>query len=67
MINPPQVAILAVGAATRTPLEGPDGIEFGTVVTLTLGCDHRAVDGAVGGRFLADLKARLEAPDSLST
>ena len=65
LINPPQAAILAVGAARRQPVERDGGIAFENVVSLTLGCDHRVIDGAVGGRFLADLCANLAAPADL--
>ena len=65
IINPPQVAILAVGAITdRLALrEGQAAaVKF---ATLTLSCDHRVVDGAVGARFLAQLREHIERPASL--
>jgi pyruvate dehydrogenase E2 component (dihydrolipoamide acetyltransferase) len=63
IINPPQAAILAVGAADRRPLEGPDGqIRFGSVMTATLSCDHRAIDGALGAQLLAAFKELMQSP-----
>lgn len=66
IINPPQCAILAVGATTRAPIETSDGdIAFVTQLTLSLSLDHRAIDGAAGAQFLATLKAYLENPETL--
>jgi len=66
IINPPQGAILAVGAVRRVWGEQADGSgAFESRVGFTLSCDHRAIDGAVGARFLAALKALLEAPERL--
>ncbi|MGH8206880.1 MAG: 2-oxo acid dehydrogenase subunit E2, partial [Steroidobacteraceae bacterium] len=63
IVNPPQAAILAVGAAERRALEGADGsVRFGSVMSVTLSCDHRVIDGALGGRLLAAVKTLLEAP-----
>jgi len=63
VINPPEAAILAVGAALAEPLVTADGeIEVRQVLRLTLSIDHRAVDGATGARFLAQLKDVLEQP-----
>ncbi len=64
IINPPQGAILAVGAARRKPVEQEGRIGFGTFAWLSLSCDHRAIDGAVGGRFLDALRKLIEAPRS---
>ena len=65
LINPPQGAILAVGAARPVPTERDGRVVFGQQMTLTLGCDHRAIDGATAGRFLSDLRTRLEQPQTL--
>ena len=63
IINPPQSTILAVGAGQRRPVETPDGgIAFATMMTVTLSCDHRVVDGALGAELLAAFKAALEHP-----
>jgi pyruvate dehydrogenase E2 component (dihydrolipoamide acetyltransferase) len=62
IINPPQVAILAVGAARpRITLDDAQPVTV-TEMTVTLSCDHRVVDGAVGARFLQALRERIEAP-----
>jgi pyruvate dehydrogenase E2 component (dihydrolipoamide acetyltransferase) len=66
IINPPQAAILAVGAAARVPCEQADGsVGFATRLALTLSVDHRAIDGAAGAAFLATLKDLLETPEQL--
>ncbi|MDE2597066.1 MAG: 2-oxo acid dehydrogenase subunit E2 [Sphingomonadales bacterium] len=66
IINPPQAAILAVGAVTRQPVETADGdIAFESRIGLTLSVDHRAIDGAGGAMFLQTLKGLIEAPEGL--
>jgi pyruvate dehydrogenase E2 component (dihydrolipoamide acetyltransferase) len=63
IINPPQSTILAVGEARRVPVEAPDGaVRFASQMSLTLSCDHRVVDGAVGAELLRALKGYLENP-----
>ncbi|CUJ35843.1 pyruvate dehydrogenase complex dihydrolipoamide acetyltransferase [Achromobacter ruhlandii] len=63
IINPPQAAILAVGAAERRPVVDDNGdLKAATVMTVTLSADHRMVDGAVGARWLAAFRALIEAP-----
>jgi len=63
IINPPHATILAVGASRRVPVEAADGsVRFTTQMTVTVSCDHRAVDGALGARLLAAFKAILEKP-----
>ena len=63
IINPPQAAILAVGAARRRPVADEDGeIRAAMLMTVTLSADHRAVDGAVAARWLAAFRARIEHP-----
>ena len=67
IIDPPQVAILAVGGARRAPVEeGADRIGFGDLLTATLSCDHRVVYGADGARFLSRLRELLERPLALA-
>ncbi len=63
IINPPQSTILAIGAGQRRPVEAPNGgIGFATLMTVTLSCDHRVVDGALGAQLLAAFKTVLENP-----
>jgi len=62
IINPPNAAILAVGTAVRKPVVRGDRIEIGQTLTVTLSCDHRVVDGAVGAQYLNALKSLLESP-----
>jgi pyruvate dehydrogenase E2 component (dihydrolipoamide acetyltransferase) len=62
IINPPQATILAVGAAIEKPIARNGAVVVAPVMELTLSCDHRAVDGAVGARLLAAVKAYLEEP-----
>ena len=65
IINPPQGAILAVGAARPEPIDDDGAIRIVPVLHLTLSCDHRAIDGADGARFLAALADLLEHPELL--
>jgi len=63
IINPPHATILAVGAARRVPVETADGgVKFVSQMTVTLSCDHRVVDGALGAELLAAFKRLVEAP-----
>jgi pyruvate dehydrogenase E2 component (dihydrolipoamide acetyltransferase) len=62
VINPPEAAILAVGAATRQPVVRGDQLTAATTMTLTLSIDHRALDGATGAAFLAGLKKLIQEP-----
>ena len=63
IINPPHATILAVGAARRAPVEAPDGsIRFADMMTVTLSCDHRVVDGALGAELLSAFKGFIESP-----
>jgi len=66
IINPPNAAILSVGASVPKAVVGKDGsIRSGETMKLGLSCDHRLVDGAVGARFLQTLAGLLENPASL--
>ena len=62
IINPPDSAILAVGAIKEKVVKKGDGFGVTNVMKLTLSCDHRSVDGAVGAAFLQTLKKFLENP-----
>ncbi len=62
IINPPNAAILGVGTTVVKPVVKNGQIVIGQTMTLTLSCDHRVVDGAVGAQFLGALKAVLESP-----
>ncbi len=62
VINPPQGAILAVGACEKRPVVNGDTLDIATMMTVTLSCDHRVVDGAVGARWLQAFKGLVENP-----
>ena len=62
VINPPQGAILAVGAGEQRPIVKDGALATATVMSCTLSVDHRAVDGAVGAGFLAAFRKLIEAP-----
>jgi pyruvate dehydrogenase E2 component (dihydrolipoamide acetyltransferase) len=63
IINPPQAAILAVGNIVKKPVVGPnDEIIIGHRQSITLSCDHRVVDGAVGAAYLKELRELIEKP-----
>ena len=64
IINPPQVAILALGEARPTVIAADGQPTIATVMAANLSCDHRAVDGALGARFLAALKQHVETFDN---
>ena len=66
IINPPQGAILAVGAARPEPIDDDGAIRIVPVLNLSLSCDHRAIDGADAGRFMAALAALIEQPALLA-
>ena len=67
IIDPPQVAILAVGSARRAAVEAGAGrVAFRDLMTVTLSCDHRVVYGADGARFLSRLRELLERPLALA-
>jgi pyruvate dehydrogenase E2 component (dihydrolipoamide acetyltransferase) len=62
IINEPQGAILSVGAGEKRPVVRGDQLAIGTVMSVTLTCDHRVVDGAIGARWLQAFKAFVEDP-----
>src|SRR5579883_777212 len=65
IINPPHATILAVGAGERRPVETDDGFRFVTKMTVTLSCDHRVVDGALGAELVGAFKHYIEHPVGL--
>lgn len=67
IINPPETAILAVGAVTRRPVAEGDEVRVAPVMKATLSVDHRAADGAQAGRFLQEFRKLLENPVNLLT
>jgi pyruvate dehydrogenase E2 component (dihydrolipoamide acetyltransferase) len=62
IINPPEVAILAIGAVEEKPIVVDDEIVAQKRLRITMSCDHRVVDGAVGAKFLQTLRRMLENP-----
>jgi pyruvate dehydrogenase E2 component (dihydrolipoamide acetyltransferase) len=62
VINPPQVAILAVGAVKQSPVVVDGEIDVAPLMHVTLTCDHRAIDGADGAEFLRTLVSLVEQP-----
>jgi pyruvate dehydrogenase E2 component (dihydrolipoamide acetyltransferase) len=62
IINPPEGAILAVGTVRTIPVVTDAGLGVGRRMMLTISCDHRVMDGAMGARFLQDVKHLLEEP-----
>ncbi len=66
IINPPHATVLAVGAARRQAVEKADGgIAFASMLSVTLSCDHRVVDGALGAKLLAAFRELVEMPVSM--
>jgi len=66
IINPPHATILAVGAVARRPAETADGgIRFLSQMTVTLSCDHRVIDGALGAELLTAFGHFIEHPVGL--
>jgi pyruvate dehydrogenase E2 component (dihydrolipoamide acetyltransferase) len=62
IINPPEGAILAVGSVLEKPVVEEGQIRVGRRMKMTISCDHRVMDGAMGARFLQDVKRLLEEP-----
>jgi pyruvate dehydrogenase E2 component (dihydrolipoamide acetyltransferase) len=65
VINPPHAAILAVGAGEQRAVVVGGKLEVATVMTVTMSCDHRVIDGATGARFLQALKQYIEEPAAM--
>ena len=64
IINPPQGSILAIGGISRVMTELEDGSgEFRSKLSVAMSCDHRAIDGAAGAKFMATLKSMIEEPE----
>jgi pyruvate dehydrogenase E2 component (dihydrolipoamide acetyltransferase) len=66
VINPPQATILAVGAGEKRPVVRSGKIEIATIMTVTLSCDHRVVDGVLGAQLIGAFKALIEQPVMLA-
>ena len=62
IINPPQACILAVGAGEQRPVVIDGDLAIATMMSATLSCDHRVVDGVIGARFMAAFKTLIEHP-----
>jgi pyruvate dehydrogenase E2 component (dihydrolipoamide acetyltransferase) len=62
VLNPPQVAILAVGSIEERPIALDGELELAPTLVMTLTCDHRAIDGSEGAEFLRTVKALVESP-----
>ncbi len=67
VINPPEGAILAVGQVRAEPVVQGDRVVAGKRLSMTLSCDHRVVDGAIGASFLAELRSLIEHPMRILT
>lgn len=62
IVNPPQACIMAVGSGEKKPVIKNDRVEIATVMNITISCDHRVIDGAVGAKFLQAFKTYIENP-----
>jgi pyruvate dehydrogenase E2 component (dihydrolipoamide acetyltransferase) len=65
IINPPQSCIMAVGASEKRPIVENEKVEIAEMMAVTLSVDHRAVDGALGAKFLNTFKHYVENPLSM--
>jgi pyruvate dehydrogenase E2 component (dihydrolipoamide acetyltransferase) len=65
IINPPEGMILSVGAGEKRPIVRGDKVEIATMMSVTLTCDHRVVDGATGARWLQSFKQFVETPEAM--
>ena len=63
IVNPGESAILAIGKINEEPVSREGKLTSAKLMTLTLSCDHRVIDGALGAQFLQKLKTLLENPD----
>ncbi len=62
VINPPQSTILAVGTGEERPVVRNGKLEVATLMSVTLACDHRAIDGALGAQLIGAFKLLIENP-----
>jgi len=67
IINPPEAAVLAVGAIREAVIVRGETLRPGRVLTMTLSADHRIIDGLLAARFMNRLKQLLESPASLGS
>ena len=65
IINPPQSAIIAVGAAEQRPVVKDGALAIQTMMSVTMSCDHRVIDGALGAQWLNVFKSLIEDPLSM--
>jgi pyruvate dehydrogenase E2 component (dihydrolipoamide acetyltransferase) len=65
ILNPPEGMILSIGAGEKRAVVKEDKVAIATVMTVTLTCDHRVVDGATGARWLATFKQFVETPEAM--
>ncbi|MBV9330416.1 MAG: 2-oxo acid dehydrogenase subunit E2, partial [Alphaproteobacteria bacterium] len=65
VINPPHAAILAVGAGEKRVVPAGEGVATATMMSVTMSCDHRVIDGATGARFLQVFKQFVEEPAAM--
>ena len=65
IINPPNVCILAVGAATEQPIVSQGQLAVGSLMSMTMSSDHRVVDGAMAAKYLQTVTQLLESPATL--
>ena len=65
VINPPQCAILAVGGLQTKVSEDEGNAVFSNIISVTMSCDHRAIDGAVGARFLQTLSEVVKTAEGI--
>jgi len=65
IVNPPQSCIMAVGASNKRPVVINDQVTIATIMDISISCDHRVVDGAVGAKFLGAFKKHIENPLNL--
>jgi pyruvate dehydrogenase E2 component (dihydrolipoamide acetyltransferase) len=66
ILNPPEAGILAIGATIDAPVVKNGQVAVGKTLTVTMSCDHRVIDGALGARWLAAFVDLVEHPESLA-